>query len=43
MQGWRKSNEDAHIANLDIGDGVAVFGVLDGHGGIRPVIIIINR
>jgi serine/threonine protein phosphatase PrpC len=25
--------EDAHIANLDIGDGVAIFGVFDGHGG----------
>lgn len=25
--------EDAHIANLDLGDGVSVFGVLDGHGG----------
>lgn len=25
--------EDAHIANLDIGDGISVFGVLDGHGG----------
>jgi len=26
--------EDAHISNLDIGDGVAIFGVFDGHGGI---------
>jgi hypothetical protein len=25
--------EDAHISNLDIGDGVAIFGVFDGHGG----------
>jgi len=25
--------EDAHLANLDIGDGVAIFGVFDGHGG----------
>jgi serine/threonine protein phosphatase PrpC len=25
--------EDAHIANLDIGDGVSIFGVFDGHGG----------
>jgi len=33
MQGWRRSMEDAHIANLDIGDGVAIFGVFDGHGG----------
>lgn len=33
MQGWRRSMEDAHISNLDIGDGVAIFGVFDGHGG----------
>jgi protein phosphatase 1G len=33
MQGWRRSMEDAHIANLDIGDGVSIFGVFDGHGG----------
>lgn len=26
--------EDSHIANLDIGDGVSIFGVFDGHGGI---------
>lgn len=25
--------EDSHIANLDIGDGVALFAVFDGHGG----------
>jgi serine/threonine protein phosphatase PrpC len=25
--------EDAHIAELDIGDGNALFGVFDGHGG----------
>ena len=25
--------EDSHIANLDIGDGVSIFGVFDGHGG----------
>jgi len=25
--------EDAHIASLDLGDGVSIFGVLDGHGG----------
>ena len=33
MQGWRRTMEDAHIASLDIGDGISVFGVLDGHGG----------
>ena len=25
--------EDSHIINLDIGDGVALFAVFDGHGG----------
>jgi serine/threonine protein phosphatase PrpC len=25
--------EDSHIANVDIGDGVSIFGVFDGHGG----------
>ena len=33
MQGWRGNMEDAHIANLDIGDGISLFGVFDGHGG----------
>lgn len=33
MQGWRKSQEDSHIAALDVADGVHVFGVFDGHGG----------
>lgn len=33
MQGWRRGMEDAHISSLDIGDGVALFGVFDGHGG----------
>ena len=25
--------EDAHIANLDVGDGNSLFAVFDGHGG----------
>ena len=33
MQGWRKSNEDAHIHSLDLGDGNSLFAVFDGHGG----------
>jgi protein phosphatase 1G len=33
MQGWRKSQEDAHIARTDLPDGVCCFGVFDGHGG----------
>ena len=38
MQGWRKSNEDAHIHNHDIGDGNAIFAVFDGHGGEQVAI-----
>ena len=33
MQGWRKTNEDAHIHLLDLGDGNSLFAVFDGHGG----------
>ena len=33
--------EDAHFINLDIGDGVAIFGVCDGHGGKLRVIVFI--
>ena len=33
MQGWRGNMEDSHIAELDLGDGNALFGVFDGHGG----------
>ena len=33
MQGWRKSNEDAHTHTLDLGDGNSLFAVYDGHGG----------
>jgi protein phosphatase 1G len=33
MQGWRDTQEDTHIAELDIGHGVSIFGVFDGHGG----------
>lgn len=33
MQGWRKSQEDAHIARTDLPDDVCCFGVFDGHGG----------
>ena len=27
--------EDSHIAKVDIGDGVSLFGVFDGHGGME--------
>jgi protein phosphatase 1G len=33
MQGWRNTMEDSHIAEMDLGNGVAFFGVYDGHGG----------
>lgn len=35
MQGWRRTMEDAHIAEVGLnGDpGCAIFGVFDGHGG----------
>lgn len=32
MQGWR-NNQDAHVAELKLPNGEAVFGVFDGHGG----------
>jgi serine/threonine protein phosphatase PrpC len=35
MQGWRLSMEDAHITNVDIGNGIGLFAVFDGHGGIE--------
>lgn len=34
MQGWRNTMEDTHIVELDLGGGIAFFGVYDGHGGI---------
>ena len=33
MQGWRLNMEDAHITNLDLPNGNALFAVFDGHGG----------
>ena len=33
MQGWRKSNEDAHISVTDFEPGFSLFAVFDGHGG----------
>ena len=32
MQGWRKSQEDAHISTF-LDDDISLFGVFDGHGG----------
>jgi serine/threonine protein phosphatase PrpC len=33
MQGWRRTNEDAHITALDFDEGMHLFAVFDGHGG----------
>lgn len=36
MQGWRRSQEDAHLAVVDLGGecaGLSFFAVFDGHGG----------
>jgi serine/threonine protein phosphatase PrpC len=33
MQGWRSSNEDAHVTAINIEPGISVFAVFDGHGG----------
>lgn len=34
MQGWRRTMEDAHVAETNLGDmGADLFGVFDGHGG----------
>lgn len=41
MQGWRNSMEDAHIHDTDIdGKGTCVFGIFDGHGGIKLNLIL---
>lgn len=42
MQGWRKSQEDAHIAHLDVDEDISLFGVFDGHGG-KEVSIFVER
>ena len=33
IQGWRRSMEDSHITNTNLGNGLSFFGVFDGHGG----------
>ena len=37
--GWRVSMEDAHIANINLGEDIYIFGVFDGHGGTRRILI----
>lgn len=32
MQGWRATQEDAAICEIDTDPGVSIFGVFDGHG-----------
>jgi len=33
MTGWRDNQEDTVILEPDLGNGVSLFGVFDGHGG----------
>ena len=40
MQGWRNNQEDAHIADLKLPNGEAVFGVFDGHGGKEVALFV---
>ena len=42
MQGWRKSQEDAHIAQ-ELPGGVNIYGVFDGHGGKEVSIFVKER
>ena len=37
MQGWRRSMEDSHITEADLGNGISFFGVFDGHGGKKNI------
>ena len=45
MQGWRKRQEDAHIADLDLGPSnkTQIFGVFDGHGGCEVAKFVANH
>lgn len=40
MQGWRRTMEDSHIADMSIADDVAIFGVFDGHGGAEVALFV---
>ena len=40
MQGWRNTQEDAHICNVEVEGGGCLFGVFDGHGGMNMAIVI---
>jgi len=43
MQGWRRSMEDSHIADLKMQGGNCLFGVFDGHGGSEVAIFVKNH
>jgi len=44
MQGWRKQQEDAHIAETNLTpDGNSIFAVFDGHGGKEVSIFVKNH
>lgn len=40
MQGWRNQQEDAHIADMNLPNGEAIFGVFDGHGGKEVALFV---
>jgi serine/threonine protein phosphatase PrpC len=42
MQGWRKEMEDSHISHSaeEVGHGVSLYGVFDGHGGKEVALYI---
>ena len=42
MQGWRRTQEDAHLSTLKLSNGASLFGVFDGHGG-REIAIYCQR
>jgi len=35
MQGWRLNMEDAHIISPNFDNGVSLFAIFDGHGGVE--------
>ena len=37
MQGWRNTQEDAHICSINFVEGLSLFAVFDGHGGKQSV------
>ena len=43
MQGWRNSQEDAHVAKCDLEPNICCFGVFDGHGGKEISMFVANH